>query len=134
LKGMSQPIPLEEIKKHSKRGDIWVAIQDKVYNLSEFINEHPGGEEVLLEVAGKDATTEFEDVGHSEDAKKLMKKYIVGDFARAPKESKKATTTAAPKRAVQAPPKEEASSKLILVPIVIILFAVVAYLAFGDKL
>ena len=40
--------------------------------------QHPGGEEVLMDSAGRDATSDFEDVGHSEDARKLMKKYLVG--------------------------------------------------------
>lgn len=40
--------------------------------------QHPGGEEVLLEQAGKEATEAFEDVGHSTDARDLMKKYRIG--------------------------------------------------------
>lgn len=43
-----------------------------IYSLIEslsFIIQHPGGEEVLLEQAGKDATEAFEDVGHSTDAR-----------------------------------------------------------------
>lgn len=42
--------------------------------------QHPGGEEVLLEQAGKDATEEFEDVGHSSDAREVMKKYKIGEL------------------------------------------------------
>lgn len=41
--------------------------------------KHPGGEEVLLEQAGKDATESFEDVGHSTDARDLMKRYKIGE-------------------------------------------------------
>lgn len=41
--------------------------------------QHPGGEEVLLEQAGKDATESFEDVGHSTDARDMMKRYKVGE-------------------------------------------------------
>lgn len=40
--------------------------------------KHPGGEEVLLEQAGKEATEAFEDVGHSTDARDLMKNYKIG--------------------------------------------------------
>ena len=40
--------------------------------------KHPGGEEVLLEQAGKDATETFEDVGHSTEAREIMKDLLVG--------------------------------------------------------
>lgn len=43
--------------------------------------QHPGGEEVLLEQAGKDATEQFEDVGHSSDAREMMNKYKIGELA-----------------------------------------------------
>jgi cytochrome b involved in lipid metabolism len=43
--------------------------------------QHPGGEEVMLEQAGKDATENFEDVGHSSDARDLMKQYLIGELA-----------------------------------------------------
>ncbi|XP_071055454.1 cytochrome b5-like [Onthophagus taurus] len=44
---------------------------------------HPGGEEVLLEQAGKDASEAFEDVGHSSDARELMLKYKIGMLVEA---------------------------------------------------
>lgn len=42
--------------------------------------QHPGGEEVLLEQAGRDATEPFEDVGHSTDAREMMSKYKIGEL------------------------------------------------------
>ncbi|XP_016152162.1 PREDICTED: cytochrome b5 isoform X2 [Ficedula albicollis] len=42
--------------------------------------EHPGGEEVLREQAGGDATENFEDVGHSTDARTLSESFIVGEL------------------------------------------------------
>uniref|UniRef100_G1N8Z8 Cytochrome b5 type B n=1 Tax=Meleagris gallopavo TaxID=9103 RepID=G1N8Z8_MELGA len=41
---------------------------------------HPGGEEVLLEQAGRDATESFEDVGHSTDAREMLKQYYIGEL------------------------------------------------------
>ncbi|XP_053807155.1 cytochrome b5 isoform X2 [Vidua chalybeata] len=43
-------------------------------------SEHPGGEEVLREQAGGDATENFEDVGHSTDARTLSESFIVGEL------------------------------------------------------
>uniref|UniRef100_A0A8C3BJZ0 Cytochrome b5 n=1 Tax=Cairina moschata TaxID=8855 RepID=A0A8C3BJZ0_CAIMO len=42
--------------------------------------QHPGGEEVLREQAGGDATENFEDVGHSTDARTLSESFIVGEL------------------------------------------------------
>ena len=44
--------------------------------------QHPGGEEVLLEQAGKEASEAFEDVGHSTDARELMNKYNIGELVK----------------------------------------------------
>ncbi|PVU86427.1 hypothetical protein BB560_006722 [Smittium megazygosporum] len=75
---MSKTYHAEEIEKHNKRKDIWVVIDGKVYDITPFVEEHPGGEEVLFENAGSDATADFNDISHSEDAKQLMKKYEIG--------------------------------------------------------
>lgn len=40
--------------------------------------DHPGGVDVLIEVAGTDATTAYEEAGHSEDADEVLKQYLVG--------------------------------------------------------
>jgi cytochrome b involved in lipid metabolism len=42
--------------------------------------QHPGGEEILIENAGDDATEAFEDVGHSSDAREMMKDYLIGEL------------------------------------------------------
>ncbi|CAG8733438.1 5824_t:CDS:1 [Dentiscutata erythropus] len=52
-------ISAEEVAKHNTYQDCWVIIYDKVYNLSKFLPEHPGGVGVILEQAGKDSTIVF---------------------------------------------------------------------------
>ncbi|KAL7747114.1 hypothetical protein RI367_007472 [Sorochytrium milnesiophthora] len=69
-----------EVAQHSQRDDIYMIIHGKVYNVTSFLDEHPGGEEVLLESAGADGTEGFEDVGHSDDARELLQKYYVADL------------------------------------------------------
>ncbi|CAA7259589.1 unnamed protein product [Cyclocybe aegerita] len=51
----------EEIAQHNKEGDVWVAIDAKVYDLSKFASLHPGGANVIWaeSIAGKDATQAF---------------------------------------------------------------------------
>ena len=42
--------------------------------------QHPGGEEVLREQAGGDATESFEDVGHSTDAREMAADMKIGEL------------------------------------------------------
>jgi len=72
---------LTDVATHNDKKSSWIVIHDKVYDVTKFLEEHPGGEEVLLEQSGKDATESFEDVGHSSDARDLMKDYLVGELA-----------------------------------------------------
>merc|ERR1719198_970825 len=68
------------VAKHKSKEDIWLTINNKVYNVTAYLDEHPGGEEVLTDKAGEDATMEFEDVGHSNDARKTLEQFIVGEL------------------------------------------------------
>ncbi|NXL61632.1 CYB5B protein, partial [Chordeiles acutipennis] len=71
---------LEEVGKRNSSREAWLVIHGRVYDVTRFLEEHPGGEEVLLEQAGRDATESFEDVGHSTDAREMLKQYYVGEI------------------------------------------------------
>ncbi|XP_013407403.1 cytochrome b5 isoform X2 [Lingula anatina] len=78
---MTEVIPLEQVQLRNKEGQTWIIIDRLVYNVTEFKAEHPGGAQVLLDIAGKsmpDATQAFHDIGHSGDAKELLKKFLIG--------------------------------------------------------
>lgn len=68
-----------DIAAHNTRLDAVFVIDNRVYDVTKFLDDHPGGHEVLLNNAGKDATEEFDDIGHSLDAKELMKKFLIGE-------------------------------------------------------
>merc|ERR1719301_130966 len=72
-------ITLEEMKKHDKENDCWIAQHGLVLDLTEdFLNVHPGGPEVITSIGGKDVTSDFEDIGHSDSAREWANKYIIG--------------------------------------------------------
>lgn len=72
----------EEVSKHNiwedDEKDVWVVYGDSVYDVTKFIEEHPGGEEVILDVAGDDMTVAFDNMGHSESAKRILEEYKIG--------------------------------------------------------
>ncbi|KAI3967832.1 hypothetical protein MKX01_011007 [Papaver californicum] len=70
----------EDLLKHNQNKDCWLLISGKVYDVTEFMENHPGGDQVLLTASGKDATEDFEDVGHSESAKEMLVKYYIGEI------------------------------------------------------
>ena len=49
----------EEIGKHDRKEDAWVVVEDKVYNVSKFVDKHPGGPKIILHRAGRMATETF---------------------------------------------------------------------------
>jgi len=79
---MSKTFTFSEVSEHTTKKDLYMVIHDKVYDTSSFVDEHPGGEEVLLDVGGQDATEAFEDVGHSDEAREILERLLVGDLKR----------------------------------------------------
>ena len=52
-------IPPSTLKQHNKRDDAWSAFSGKVYNITPYIDFHPGGARELMRVAGRDGTELF---------------------------------------------------------------------------
>ncbi|XP_058181464.1 cytochrome b5-like [Rhododendron vialii] len=85
----SKLLALEEVNKHNKTKDCWLIISGKweILLLGMLISRstvycyhsQPGGDVVLLSATGKDATNDFEDVGHSDSAREMIEKYYIGE-------------------------------------------------------
>ncbi|KAL6187806.1 hypothetical protein ACLB2K_039201 [Fragaria x ananassa] len=71
---------MKEASQHNTKDDCWIVIDGKVYDVSTYLDDHPGGDDVILATTGKDATDEFEDAGHSKDAKELMETMCIGEL------------------------------------------------------
>ncbi|GLU00755.1 hypothetical protein SLE2022_181000 [Rubroshorea leprosula] len=59
MEGEKKYISSDELKQHDELGDLWISIQGKVYDVSSWANEHPGGDGPLLSLAGQDVTDAF---------------------------------------------------------------------------
>jgi cytochrome b involved in lipid metabolism len=66
-----------------------MVIDGNVYDVTDFLMKHPGGEEVMTDLAGMDATEAFEDVGHSEDARDELKDLLIGSVPSEEKDETK---------------------------------------------
>lgn len=67
-----------EVGKHNKEKDMLIIVDEYVYDVSEFVNEHPGGAKILKRVAGKNATKQFWKYHNEGVLKKYAPKLRVG--------------------------------------------------------
>lgn len=71
---------LDEVSYHDTFGDCWIVLYDRVYDITDFLQLHPGGYDVLLENAGRDATIAFIGTGHSKAAIASLQIYEIGEL------------------------------------------------------
>ncbi|KAG4068917.1 hypothetical protein HA402_005065 [Bradysia odoriphaga] len=71
---------LNQVADHGDASDCWIILYDRVYRITDFLDKHPGGKDLLLEYAGKDATFAFRGTGHSEMAIKSLKQFEIGEL------------------------------------------------------
>ncbi|KIK70452.1 hypothetical protein GYMLUDRAFT_273869 [Collybiopsis luxurians FD-317 M1] len=57
----------KEVAQHNSRESCWIIVHGKVYDVTEFLDDHPGGSRIILKYAGKDATQEYDPI-HPPDA------------------------------------------------------------------
>mmetsp|Transcript_51235 Transcript_51235/g.130161 ORF Transcript_51235/g.130161 Transcript_51235/m.130161 type:complete len:135 (-) Transcript_51235:124-528(-) len=82
-------ISLAELGEHNKEDDCWLCFHDLIVALpKDFLEEHPGGPDVITCLAGKDATSDYEDIAHSDTAREWTSKYIIGYKEGADEEAK----------------------------------------------
>ncbi|ETK82042.1 hypothetical protein F441_12752 [Phytophthora nicotianae CJ01A1] len=125
---------LEDVASHNTAEDCWMVIRDdgirKVYDVTAFLDDHPGGPEIMVDVAGQDATDEFEDIGHSNDARNQLKQFEIGKIKGDVKKEAAAKTSAGGSK-VSASGRQDISGDNG--PLYAVLAAVVAFAALYFK-
>ncbi|KAM7219377.1 L-lactate ferricytochrome c oxidoreductase [Rhypophila decipiens] len=59
---MTKVYTAEEVAKHRTPESCWVVLYGNVYDVTEFLPSHPGGSKIILQLAGRDATEEYDPV------------------------------------------------------------------------
>ncbi|XP_009125352.1 cytochrome b5 domain-containing protein RLF [Brassica rapa] len=81
LKGESNRrlISMDEVKKHNKTGDsMWTVLKGRVYNITPYMNFHPGGVDMLMKAVGRDGTLLFNKYHAWVSYDILLEKCLVG--------------------------------------------------------
>ena len=67
-----------EIAKHSALDDLWIIIDGKVYDVTNYVDEHPGGARAIAKNAGGDATKGFKGPQHPSRVFDIVEEYLIG--------------------------------------------------------
>jgi hypothetical protein len=114
---MAATYSLDEVKEHKTEKDCWIIIKGRVFDVTKYLDDHPGGVEIVTDLAGQDAGEDYDDVGHSEEANAILEKFLIGKVGAGAGESKPAAAAAAkPKPAAAAPPAAAAKPAYTAVP------------------
>jgi cytochrome b involved in lipid metabolism len=71
-------ITFEEFKSHCTEKSLWVCMGKNVYDITEYIYDHPGGQKCLLANAAMDIT--FHAGFHSSRMRELLKPFFIGEL------------------------------------------------------
>ncbi|ORX77514.1 acyl-CoA dehydrogenase NM domain-like protein [Basidiobolus meristosporus CBS 931.73] len=80
---MGKPLTAQDVQKHNTENDCWIIVHGKVYDLSNFLSEHPGGKKVLVRVAGTDASKQFDNFHNKAVLDQWGPKLLVGSIGEA---------------------------------------------------
>lgn len=72
---------LEDLEQHKSPQSCWVAFKGKVYDVTAFVADHPGGDDLILNNAGTDVENIMKDKdshNHSESAYEMLEEYVIG--------------------------------------------------------
>lgn len=106
---MSKTFTTSDVESHNKPNDLYIIVDEDVYDLTKFQDEHPGGKKILSRVAGKDASKQFWKYHNEGILKKYKAKLHVGSL-----NTKKA---AAPPTPPATPPASKATPSPAAAPV-----------------
>ena len=82
--GQVREITRAELARHKKRNDAWMALNGAVYNVTAYMEFHPGGWDELMKGAGKDATKLFNQVHRWVNYESMLSACLIGKLVQGP--------------------------------------------------
>lgn len=79
---MSCTYTWREVEKHNTKDDCWIVLEGKVYDVTDYIQRHPGGSAIILKNAGTDCTEKFRAVHPWVNYEKALGHSLVGTIER----------------------------------------------------
>lgn len=74
---------LTDVAKHSSRTDCWTIVNEVVYNITPYVNSHPGGSSSISKICGVNGTAIFNNIhGGSATQANILANYKIGVLAK----------------------------------------------------
>lgn len=77
--GYTRSFTPKQVAEHNTPEDCWVMLHGKVYEVTDYLANHPGGGNLISRNGGKDVTSDFEGMFHSDRARARLKTLYIGD-------------------------------------------------------
>ncbi|KAF6235779.1 hypothetical protein HO173_005974 [Letharia columbiana] len=58
----SHTLSFHDLKRHNNDRDCWIAVHSKIYDITNYLDSHPGGSSIILRYAGSDATAAYDEI------------------------------------------------------------------------
>lgn len=78
------PVPRftkEEVARHGQRDDAWIIVDGKVYDVTEYVDIHPG-DDAILNYVGGDSSKGFHGPQHPASVWDVIREFYIGDLAK----------------------------------------------------
>lgn len=76
-------ITLAEVATHNNANSCWTIVDNKVYDVTSWIDQHPGGDQAIISMCGLDASAPFaRQHGSNQRAQSALVNFLIGNLVQ----------------------------------------------------